>query len=163
VPNFDEVPARLGRKSREGSAYVGAEEGGVPRHFGERLGGDVLGHGVDPVDVRIAADGGPVRPEPLVRHAAHDKGVGVLELLHSQLRGFVVEGSPAFRRLDHSIERDEGGLDQLAHERCSRVQVGRTQPARRRIASSAARSGIVCPIVLQTAPTLTPRAGLRYP
>jgi hypothetical protein len=40
---------------------------------------------------------------------------------------------------------------------------GRTQPTRRRIASSAARSGIVCPIVLQTAPTLTPRAGLRYP
>jgi hypothetical protein len=50
------------------AGWVGPEQGGSPCRLGQRPGGDVLGHGVDAVDVRFAGGRAPVRGQLLVGH-----------------------------------------------------------------------------------------------
>src|SRR5262249_14098618 len=63
---FDEVLAGLVLQPGDRTGWVGPEEGGVPCRLGQRSGCDVLGHGVDAVDVGVAIDVAPVRVELLV-------------------------------------------------------------------------------------------------
>src|SRR6266699_617886 len=114
---LDEGLAGLVLQPGDRAGWVGPEEGGIPCRLGQRSRCDVLGHGVDEVDVGIASDVAPVRVELLVGHPAHDERVVVAQLLDGQRGGLGVEVGPPFRRFDDAVERDKGRVDQFAHSR----------------------------------------------
>jgi hypothetical protein len=102
----------------DGGDDVRPEEGGVPRDFGERSGGDVFGHRGEAVEVGVAAAGRPVVAEPLIGDAAHEERVVVVQLLHGPLGGFLVEDRPPFWRFEGPRGR-RGWIRLACASRCS--------------------------------------------